>query len=419
MALFYFLIVTLPFLSHPLFDRHLGPLTFEKYLGAACFLYAVFHLAARGRVPRIFRSVQARAYLAFFLLAAAWWLALGERATATTMLVIYGSNLLFLVTVAALVDSRERLRRALVVAVGAMGLVSLYVVRDWQVSSRMYGPAYRPGYIAGDANYFTASILLVMPIALALIWNDRSRLVKLFSLGSLVVTLAATTLAASRGGFLGLVAMMGWLVWHARRRLRYLLPVGVLLGVFLAISPLSPVHRILHPDYSDTDSVAIHLELWRAGLRIVREHPLAGVGIGQFKSVVGQYSSDKRLSWLAHNTYLEIASEMGIPGLLLFLCVFGFSFRSFGEARESAERDGDAWLRAVALGAQAGLAGFFVAAFFVSAEFLRMFWFVLFLSIPVRAIAAGKLAREPRATASPGISAAQDWPPAMGARSDA
>ena len=419
MALFYFLIVTLPFLSHPLFDRRLGPLTVEKYLGAACFLYAVFHLAARGRAPRLFSSVQARAYLVFFLLGTASWLRLGEPATATTMLVIYGANLLFLVTVVALVDSRERLRAALVAAVGGMGLVSLYVLRDWQVSSRVYGPRYRPGYIAGDANYFTASVLLVLPIALALVWNDRSRLVKLFSLGSLAVTLAATTLAASRGGFLGLLAMMGWLVWRARRRARYLLPVAALLGAFLAISPLSPVHRILHPDYSDTDSVVIHLELWRAGLRIVRDHPLAGVGIGQFKSVVGQYSSDKRLSWLAHNTYLEIASEMGVPGLLLLLGVFGFSFRSLGEARESAGREGDALLRAVALGAQAGLAGFFVAAFFVSAEFLRTFWFVLFLSIPLRGLAAGQSARTPRASATAEASPAPDWPPALGAGSDA
>jgi O-antigen ligase len=299
----------------------------------------------------------------------------------------------------ALVDSVPRLRRALLAAVAAMGLVSLYVIRDWQVSSAVYGASYRPGYVAGDANFFTASVLLCVPVALVLLWNERSAVVKLFCLGSLVVTLAAITLAASRGGFLGLVVAMGWLLWRSRTRLRSLALVGAVLGLLLAVSPLSPVERFLHPDYSDTDSVRIHLALWRAGLRIVHDHPLAGIGVGQFKNEVGRYSSEKNLSLLAHNTYLEIAAEMGLPGLALFLVIFGFSFRSLARVRRAGERDGPALLRWAATGIEAGLAGFAVAAFFVSAEFLRMFWFMLFLSICLESLrqeqAARATARQP------------------------
>ena len=393
MILYYVLILSLPFLSHPLFGLKIGPLTIEKYIGAVCFLYAVFHAAVRRRAPRLFSTTQARAYLIFFLLAAASWLALGRALTATTMLEVYGSHLLFLVTTVALIDSLPRLRWALVTAVGAMGLVSLYVVRDWQVASAIYGASYRPGYVAGDANFFTASVLLCVPVALLLLWNERAVPVKIFCLVSLLVTLAAITLAASRGGFLGLVVTMGWLLWRSRTRLRSLVLVGAVFGLLLAISPLSPVARILHPDYSDTDSVRIHLALWRAGLRIVRDHPLSGIGVGQFKAAVGQYSSEKDLSLLAHNTYLEIAAEMGLPGLGLFLVIFGFSFRSLTRVRRAAERAGPPLLRIAATGIQAGLAGFGVAAFFVSAEFLRMFWFMLFLSICLLALQQEQPAR--------------------------
>ncbi len=411
MILYYVLILSLPFLSHPLFGLKIGPLTVEKYLGAICFLYAIFYAAVRHRAPRLFGTTQARAYLVFFLLAAASWLALGRSLKATTMLEVYGSHLLFLVATVALVDSLPRLRWVLVTAVAAMGLVSLYVIRDWQVASAIYGASYRPGYVAGDANFFTASVLLAVPVALLLLWNERSRPLKIFCLGSLLVTFAAITLAASRGGFLGLVVTMAWLLWHSRTRLRSLVLVGAVFGLLLAISPLSPIARILHPDYSDTDSVRIHLALWRAGLRIVRDHPLTGIGVGQFKAAVGEYSSEKDLSLLAHNTYLEIAAEMGLPGLALFLVIFGSSFRSLARVRRAAERDGPPLVRIAATGIQAGLLGFGVAAFFVSAEFLRMFWFMLFLSICLPALRQEHAASVSAPENSPGAAAAArpDW----------
>jgi putative inorganic carbon (HCO3(-)) transporter len=391
--LYSILILSLPFLSHPLFGMKVGPLTVEKYLGAICFLYAVFYAAVRRRAPGIFRTTQARAYLLFFLLASISWLAAGRSLTATTMLDVYGSHLLFLVTTVGLIDSLPRLRWTLLAAVAAMGLVSLYVIRDWQVASAVYGAGYRPGYVAGDANFFTASVLLPLPLALLLLWNERSVAVRIFCFGTILVTLCAITLAASRGGFLGLIVAMGWLLWHSRSRVRSLVLVGAAFGLLVAISPLSPVARLLHPDYSDTDSVRIHLALWRAGLRIVGDHPLTGIGIGQFKTAVSEYSSEKDLSLLAHNTYLEIAAEMGLVGLGLFLVVFGSSFRTLTRVRRASQRGGPPLLRIAATGIQAGLLGFGVAEFFVSAEFLRMFWFMLFLSICLLAIEQEQPAR--------------------------
>lgn len=417
MIVFYVMILSLPFMSHPLFGRTIGPLTVEKYLGALCLLYAAFHIAARRRIPRLFSTPQARAFLLFFALATASWLALGRSPSATTMLGVYGSDLLFLVTTVSLVDSLPRLRGTLLAAVAAMGFVSLYVLRDWQVSRAIYGPQYRPGYVAGDANFFTASVLLCLPIALVVLWKDRRWPVKLFCLGCLVVTLAAITLAASRGGFLGLLVMMAWLLWHSRHRTRNLLVVGLCMSLFLAVSPLSPVERFLHPDNGDSQSVQIHLELWHAGLQIVKDHPLAGIGVGQFKAAVGNYSRVKDLSLLAHNTYLEIAAEMGIPGLLLFLLTFGFSFRSLARIRRAADRDRAALLPAVATGIQAGLVGFAVASFFVSAEFLRMFWFMLFLSICLTSLSgeltaeSRELAKAAKAANAPHSGLASDWAP--------
>lgn len=420
MILFYIMILSLPFMSHPVFGRMIGPLTVEKYLGALCLLYAALHVAARRRFPPLFSTPQARAFLLFFLLATVSWLTLGRSPSATTMLMVYGSHLLFLMTTVSLVDSLSRLRWTLLAAAGSMGFVSLYVLRDWQVNSVIYGWNYRPGYVAGDANFFTASVLLCLPLTLVLLWREKNLPIKLFCLANLVITLAAITLAASRGGFIGLLMAMAWLLWHSRKRTRNFLLVGLLMGAFLAVSPLSPLQRIFHPDSSDTESVQIHLELWRAGWKIVRDHPLAGIGVGQFKSAVGAYSSVKHLSRLAHNTYLEIAAEMGIPGLILFLGLFGFSFHSLTQVRRTATRDGPGLLSAAAMGIQSGLVGFGAAAFFVSAEFLRMFWFMLFLSICLVSLNQEQLAEErapEKKTAAP-ARLRPEWLPGVEAGAD-
>jgi O-antigen ligase len=62
--------------------------------------------------------------------------------------------------------------------------------------------------------------------------------------------------------------------------------------------------------------------LWRGAARIITEYPVQGIGLGHFPATIDLYTpevlqaSDPRD---AHNAYLLIASEMGVPTLLLLL----------------------------------------------------------------------------------------------------
>ena len=69
MILFYFLVSVMPLVKHPLWSRFVGDLTMTKYVGAACVVYAIFHLAARKSLPDVFRSPLAKLFAAFYLLA--------------------------------------------------------------------------------------------------------------------------------------------------------------------------------------------------------------------------------------------------------------------------------------------------------------------------------------------------------------
>ena len=61
------------------------------------------------------------------------------------------------------------------------------------------------------------------------------------------------------------------------------------------------------------------LEIWRKTISSISEHPLLGVGIGNFPIVLGEDISSVKRGASAHNLYLDIFSEMGIFGLLVFL----------------------------------------------------------------------------------------------------
>jgi putative inorganic carbon (HCO3(-)) transporter len=59
------------------------------------------------------------------------------------------------------------------------------------------------------------------------------------------------------------------------------------------------------------------LSLWEAGWEVVRDYPWLGVGPGNFANIVGFYNPEI-VNLPMHNSYLAIAAEIGIPGLILF-----------------------------------------------------------------------------------------------------
>ncbi|CAK8716719.1 O-Antigen ligase [Candidatus Electrothrix gigas] len=69
---------------------------------------------------------------------------------------------------------------------------------------------------------------------------------------------------------------------------------------------------------------------------IIRHHPFLGVGLNNYESVIHKY--DNTDIWASyhfpaavHNEFLLIAAEMGIPALLCFIYILGYSFITLWE----------------------------------------------------------------------------------------
>lgn len=392
MILFYLLVLSLPFVDHGLLGREIAGLTLEKILGAACFFYALAYLPRRRALPELFVSAQAKAFTLYVVLAITSYVLTAEEVLFRDFVGIFLSQFLFFITVMILVDSRERLQNTILVLIGSMGLVSLYLIREWIGNVPVYGLSYRPGWVAGDPNLFSASALVVLPLMLAPITHAARGWRRAGIAGCLGVTLFAFLLAASRGGFIGLVCMLLWRLRDSRRRFMAVAISTLLLLICLA-SPYSPLDRLLKPTASDIESSNIRLQLWSVSVEIFADHPWFGVGLWNFPKYMHRYlPPGADLDFVVpHNTYLEVAVELGSVGLLLFVALLALSLWNLGRMRRAAIAAKDAYYSAITSSLSSGLVGFGVAALFVSAKHAKVYWFAVFLSACIGPLLAQSL----------------------------
>jgi putative inorganic carbon (HCO3(-)) transporter len=152
----------------------------------------------------------------------------------------------------------------------------------------------------------------------------------------------------------------------------------------------------MYPSPSDTKSIQLHRTLWKTGLHMVEKHPLTGVGLGRFKPVEDQYwDVPLNRAFIAHNAYVEIAAEMGLPALFLFFAILFYAYQSFEKTRKIALEFRIPILSRLSVGLEVGLVGCAVSLFFVSGQYQKLLWFVIFVSTVVPQLAQHFVTRTP------------------------
>jgi O-antigen ligase len=394
MILVYLLITVMPMIRHPLWSDVFGDLTVVKYLGMLCMLYALIYLPVRNGPLRLLRTWQARFFVLFALLVIALFLVIGgDVAIEISPLMSFASFLMFFFITLTVVDSLHRLRMVLLMAIASVAYASLHVLREWQKYGD-FAAGYRPGWVTGDPNYYSLSALLCVPIALYLLKTEQPRWERWLCIGSIVVTVLGLTLAASRGGFVGMVAASLFVVARAKRRFRSLVIVTAVILPLMVVAPSSPLTRIFNPDQFDIYSADHRMDLAAAGMRMFQSHLLTGIGPGNFKPMLERFA-DLDEQHIAHNTYVSVMAEMGVPGILLFAAVILATFVSLERVRRATLLRGPLLIGHTAEALQVCLVGFLAAAFFVTAENHRLFWLIIFISMVLPPLAEAARAETP------------------------
>lgn len=145
----------------------------------------------------------------------------------------------------------------------------------------------------------------------------------LFSLGVVLMVLTF-----SRSAWLGSLASMCVLILklkylHGRRL--FLLVAVFILTAALTLFPLrDQVFTRISNATVATEQLSAFGRSWltEQALDMIRQHPLAGVGVGSFIIELSMYAIEGAPIEPAHNIFLLAGAELGIPGLLLFAGLF-------------------------------------------------------------------------------------------------
>jgi len=201
-------------------------------------------------------------------------------------------------------------------------------IRD--ASLRIYGTFDQPNPYAGYIN-------LPLSIALALMLLGSNWKTRILAGVSALLLATAEFLTQSRGGEIALAAAFVFIVTVGVLRLRIavgLLSLASLVAAAAFLVGLIPINifnpiltRLGLADISlttptdQTFSTAERLAHWIAGLRMFSDHPLLGVGIGNYALAYPHYFVTIFTNPLghAHNYYINIAAETGFIGLVAYL----------------------------------------------------------------------------------------------------
>src|SRR5262249_35325664 len=93
---------------------------------------------------------------------------------------------------------------------------------------------------------------------------------------------------------------------------------------------------------SENFAVVERMAHWQAGWGMFQDYPSLGAGPGNYPAVYEQYFIPPWREALghAHNYYLNMAAEAGMPGLLALLVLLGLAFRALRRRIRAADPDG-------------------------------------------------------------------------------
>ncbi|MGV3722813.1 MAG: O-antigen ligase family protein [Actinomycetota bacterium] len=271
-------------------------------------------------------------------------------------------------------------------------------------------------------------LCLSLPIILVVSQMDEEPWRRYGAQAAAVIVIAGLLISKNRSAWLGaavalLVLGALYLRFSRRgerisiRRHQLLLPVVTLLlagGLCFTVAQIQGglSQRALSLSRLTQDSsFQWRLAMWDKALRMANQKPIAGWGIGSYPVQQALFfhaaapsreqrailATGPRLTENAHNTYAQMAAEIGYVGLLFYLAVFGAFFytsiRSLANTRLG-------FRHAILLGATAAVAGQMVAAIGTPAwEFPECSLFLwVILAFGMAAAGVGSRGREPEVT---------------------
>lgn len=243
----------------------------------------------------------------------------------------------------------------------AVGLAGLLVYDSFKVFFEAY--SYIQGEIGSismikegysNKNILAASLFVKLPFGLWLFTFEKGKL-KYFGLASVFFGIIAVLFMSTRAFYLGLITLSFLYVtfliirfFQTKSKCYVNITITYLINLLVAFIIFSAVQAYFYPDnqtkynkgFTDRlstitvqESNNARLKYWNWTFDLIKENPILGVGLGNWKIVILEKENQIKPSfsymYKVHNDFIEISAETGILGGLMFLLIFILTFLFF------------------------------------------------------------------------------------------
>ncbi len=318
-------------------------------------------------------------------------LAPNETRFAVIQLIIY---LVFFAAAYLVLNNESRLRKMVyIIMVFGAGMAFFGILqRLASADDLIYG--LRQSFQANpfgsfvNQHHFAAFMEMTIALPLALLFGKSTKKDKrVLLIITAVIMGIAILMTSSRGGFLSLLGVTGFIVAanmlkkrrdleesskaeknrHYRRNFALagsgLALIIVIFGIVLYLTNDSTLDRVITMQTGTDDISNGRTHFWNVAWQIFKDYPILGSGLDSYGAAFPNYDTwngHYRLE-RAHNDYLQILSDAGIIG---FLCVAGFIYLLFRQSLRLIAKAESRFRRNTAIGALAGCFGILIHSFF-------------------------------------------------------
>ena len=183
-----------------------------------------------------------------------------------------------------------------------------------------FGAKIRIAATLGNPNSYTAFLILIIFPIIILAIAEKSRNKRITYILLAVLLIINIVLTGSRNAILAFAIGCVVLSITYNWKLIYLLIVSIATSLFIP-RVLERIKEIIDP----TQNLS-RIKIWGIALKMIKEHPITGIGNGNFVTLYDsyvkkypdlEYPDYKHMP--SHNSYLKVESELGIIGIISFL----------------------------------------------------------------------------------------------------
>lgn len=326
--------------------------------------------------------------------------ALHKRYAFNYIFKLYLSNMLFFCIFVVQVNSIKKLEKVLFTLCLSVFFYSIFTLATGKffqgidVSGELQDRRFSAGgmFDPNDLAYFFVSLL---PLVSFFISKNEAIYKKIIAAISIVISLYVILLTGSRGGFLGLAAVLLLITFTKLGGLKVsqkiILVVCLIIG-FACYSHKIDMNRYLsmtsiEDDYNLTDETG-RLGIWKRGIQVTLSHPITGVGVNCFPMAIGYSRQEEGVipKWQSpHNSYIQVATEVGLIGFTLFILIIIKCLKNFAHFKEINTTNYELLqLNSISRLLLLGFIGHLVCALFLTQAYSVLFTLFFALSAVVR-----------------------------------